>query len=88
MLLLRLRQLRIIESMVVSQPQKGRLVPLLLLIIKVLVVALLENFVAVGLMILDDLLFEALVPFLLIVENLEDLLLIHEDVSEVHILLY
>ena len=74
--------------MVVSQPQKGRLVPLLLLIIKVLVVALLENFVAVGLMILDDLLFEALVPFLLIVENLEDLLLIHEDVSEVHILLY
>ena len=88
MLLLRLRQLRIIESMVVSQPQKGRLVPLLLLIIKVLVVALLENFVAVGFMILDDLLFEALVPFLLMVENLEDLLLIHEDVSEVHILLY
>ena len=74
--------------MVVSQPQKGRLVPLLLLIIKVLVVALLENFVAVGFMILDDLLFEALVPFLLMVENLEDLLLIHEDVSEVHILLY
>ena len=81
-------QLGNVVSVTVSEPQKRRLVPLLLFVIIVLIVALFKYFVAVGLVILDKLLFEALRPNLLLVEYLHDLRLVHEDVCEVQVFLH
>lgn len=81
--LLRLGQLRDVPSVVVSEAEEGRLVPILLLAVEVLVVATLEDFVAVRLVVQDEHLLEATRTFLLLVEDLHDLGLVRVDVCEI-----
>ena len=83
--LLGLGELGYVPSVVVSQPQEGRLVPICLQAVEILVVALLEDLVAVGLVVQHLLPFKSLSPCLLLVEDLLDLGLIHVNVCEVHL---
>ena len=86
--LLGLGELGYVPSVVVSQPQEGRLVPICLQAVEILVVALLEDLVAVGLVVQHLLPFKSLSPCLLVVEDLLDLGLIHVNICEVHLFFY
>ena len=71
--------------MVVAQPQKRCLVSVCLQAVEILVVALLEDLVAVRLVVLHLLPFKTLSSCLLVVEDLLDLGLIHVNICEVHL---
>ena len=72
-----------VPAMLLSQSQEWRLISLHFLVSEVLSVPLFENPVSVCLMITYQLFVESVVACLLPVEDLHDLRLIHEDVSEV-----
>ena len=71
----------------VPEPQERRLVPVSFQAVKILIVSLLEDLIPVRLVVHYFLLFEALGPSLLLVEDLEDLGLVHKNVREVHLAL-
>ena len=84
--LLRLSQSIEVDALVFSESEEGSLVSLLLGVVKVLVMSLFKNLVPVRLVVLKQLLAEPKLARFLLIENLLDLRLIHEDVSEVKIL--
>lgn len=80
---MRLSQSIEVDALVFSESEEWSLVSLLLGVVKVLVMSLFKNLVPVRLVVLKQLLAEPKLARFLLIENLLDLRLIHEDVSEV-----
>ena len=81
--LLCLGQFRRVTSMLISQSQEWSLVLISLDAFEVLILALLVDLVTIGLVMLHQLLVKACLSFLLPIEYLHDLFLVHVDIREV-----
>ena len=71
--------------MVVTQSQKGRFISFLLITVKVLIMAFLEDLVAVRLMISYEHFIESLLSSLCFIENFLDHGQVHVDVFHLHV---